>query len=517
MFKRPLLDLRNPCYSPSETASSFLENISGSFVGPPASRDQYLLSFLARLIYPSYGIMEDLLTSSKLCDTAHSLAQEFPRCSEGPSSDDNVIPFSPTLGIQTFRSLSMQLPNVPVKRRASLLDNNRDAGLRSSVILGMSLGKRKYASISTPSTTFSDLCGSSKRIRSSLTLNQSSFEVMKADQFVDLNSLARLNWSCSDESELIFPKRVDPISLVNCDDSLALVRESSLSTSSHAAIAPQSSQFLDLLKTESLWKGTCDEGQSLQSVTLQVVVDGLEEGGPLDAHLFDTLGKSPIGRLDLQSFFSDQLGFNPRKLDGILQVFRNPDKFRYLSALSLENISLHDDDLLCIHHLPSLSDLNLNCTGIGDVGVFYLVTLRRTLTTLMLRANKLITDGAVPALFMTGLRLLTPFSGHLFLDVPTNCEVYLDSLHTQYILSPLPPLITRPEAVHALELMALRRNLSAHAMHNPEISTKGGKEDLCARLVELLERRRGDLAVREMVWRSRDPEESTESSDEFSV
>lgn len=75
--------------------------------------------------------------------------------------------------------------------------------------------------------------------------------------------------------------------------------------------------------------------------------------------------------------------------------------------------------------------------------VFYLVALRRTLTTLKLRGNKSVTDNALPALLllshlrmlglrgttisMTGLRHLIPFSDHLFLDVPADCEAYLDS------------------------------------------------------------------------------------------
>ncbi|KAI0246286.1 hypothetical protein BJV78DRAFT_1135488, partial [Lactifluus subvellereus] len=196
-------------------------------------------------------------------------------------------------------------------------------------------------------------------------------------------------------------------------------------------------------------------------------------------------------------------------------AFREPYCFSSLSILLLEGIPLQDDDLLYIHHLPNLSKLNLNSTGICDVGVFHLVALRRTLTTLMLRDNPLITNDAVPALLllsclqvlglrgtavsMTGLRRLTPFSKHLSLDVPTKCELYLVELHTQYLLSPLPPLISHPEEARILELPALKRNLSAHAAHNPAISTMGSKVMLCARLAELLQRRRDDLAVRMMV------------------
>jgi hypothetical protein len=200
MSREPLLDVRNPCYSSTVSASSFLKNVSGSFVSPPASREQYLLSFLARLVYPSTGIVEDILASSSFLFPSYSFSQTF--LNVGAPSDDVFVPFSPTIGVRhSFQSLSMPLPNVPAKRPASLLNNNGDSRPRSSLVLGLSLGKRKYASLRVPSesSTFSDLCGSSKRMRSSLTPNQSSFEVVKADPFVDLADLSR---PCSDGVEL---------------------------------------------------------------------------------------------------------------------------------------------------------------------------------------------------------------------------------------------------------------------------------------------------------------------------
>ena len=237
-------------------------------------------------------------------------------------------------------------------------------------------------------------------------------------------------------------------------------------------------------------------------------------------------------------------------------MFRKSQHFHALSILVLEYVPLTDDDLLHIHHLQSLEELNLNYTDVCDTGyaplcrdlnfiyllarVFYLVALRHTLTTLKLRGNKSVTDKALPALLllshlrvlglrgtiisMAGLRLLVPFSDRLFLDVPADCEAYLDSeshisffaesalttgvaLHTQYLLSPLPPLITEPEVVSTLERAALKRNLSAHAAYNSAICTTGNKSVLCTQLIDILERRQGDLAVREMVWRSREPRE----------
>ncbi|KAF8274635.1 hypothetical protein EI94DRAFT_472495 [Lactarius quietus] len=226
MSKEPLLDTRNPCYSSTVSASSFLKNVSGSFVGPPTSREQYLLSFLARLVYPSTGIVEDLLASSSFLFSSHSFSQAF--LNAGAPSDDAFVPFSPTLDLRrSYQPLSMPLPNVPAKRPASLLNNNGDSRPHSSLVLGLSLGKRKYASlrVSSESSAFSDLCGSSKRMRSSLTLNQSSFEVVKADPFVDL---AHLNRPCSDEVELNALDDTTHVSPSDDVDSSVLVRGSCL-------------------------------------------------------------------------------------------------------------------------------------------------------------------------------------------------------------------------------------------------------------------------------------------------
>ena len=225
MSKEPLLDVRNPCYSSTESASSFLKTVTGSFVGPPASRDQYLLSFLARLVYPSTGIVEDLASAGFLFSSP-SFSQAF--LNAGAPSDDAFVPFSPTIGLhRSFQSLSMPLPNVPAKRPASLLNNNGDSRPHSSLVLGLSLGKRKYASlrVSSQSSTFTDLCGSSKRMRSSLTLNQSSFEVAKADPFINL---AHLNGSCSDGVELGALDVTSHVSPSDDVDSSVLVRGSCL-------------------------------------------------------------------------------------------------------------------------------------------------------------------------------------------------------------------------------------------------------------------------------------------------
>ncbi|KAI0050534.1 hypothetical protein FA95DRAFT_606060, partial [Auriscalpium vulgare] len=187
---------------------------------------------------------------------------------------------------------------------------------------------------------------------------------------------------------------------------------------------------------------------------------------------------------------------------------------------------LWNSDLVYIHHLPSLAELNLNNTGIGDEAAFHLVALRESLTMLVLSNNPMITDDAAPALAllnelgllhlsgtgitMAGLRRLADaFSssaeaGNFQIAIPADCEDYMDNLHTCYLLSPAAPLITAVTACASLSVSALKRNLQAHAAYNPDISVTGSKAEMCARLESLLVQRAGDLAVRNMLWNGRE-------------
>ncbi len=61
-------------------------------------------------------------------------------------------------------------------------------------------------------------------------------------------------------------------------------------------------------------------------------------------------------------------------------------------------------------------------------------------------------------------------------------------------------MITDPVAVPHLSGSALKRNLAAHAVYNPNISTEGSQNDLANRLGKLLETRRSDLLVRKLIW-----------------
>lgn len=68
------------------------------------------------------------------------------------------------------------------------------------------------------------------------------------------------------------------------------------------------------------------------------------------------------------------------------------------------------------------------------------------------------------------------------------------------MINPEAPCIVEPSACSSLSVAALKRNLSVHATFNPEIITTGSKPELVARLQEILETRKLDLLVREMIW-----------------
>lgn len=57
-------------------------------------------------------------------------------------------------------------------------------------------------------------------------------------------------------------------------------------------------------------------------------------------------------------------------------AFQKPNSFLFVSEISLSDTPLHDFDIVLIHHLPRLSVLWLNNTGIGTEA-FVTITLSR--------------------------------------------------------------------------------------------------------------------------------------------
>jgi hypothetical protein len=161
---------------------------------------------------------------------------------------------------------------------------------------------------------------------------------------------------------------------------------------------------------------------------------------------------------------------------------------------------------------------------------------------LSIASNPLIGDDAVPALLllrklsylsildtgigMVGLRRMT-WTIHkedrvIGIEIPTICEFYIDSelscrfcnqnqmnvllassrldMHFKYMINPKGPLIVEPAACASLSVSALKRNLAEHAVFNPAILTNGSKAELVARLENILETRKSDMLVRDMMW-----------------
>lgn len=75
----------------------------------------------------------------------------------------------------------------------------------------------------------------------------------------------------------------------------------------------------------------------------------------------------------------------------------------------------------------------------------------------------------------------------------------LIGVHTKYLTCPAPPLIVAPEVCGQLSAGALKRNLAAHAIADPTIFAGGSKQEMIIRLRDLLEMRRSDLLVRDLI------------------
>ncbi|KAF8584252.1 hypothetical protein K439DRAFT_1346591, partial [Ramaria rubella] len=214
-----------------------------------------------------------------------------------------------------------------------------------------------------------------------------------------------------------------------------------------------------------------------------------------------------------------------------LLVFSLPHSFVCLAQLKLDTVRLDDFDLTKIHHLPSLTILSLNNTGIGDEAIGHLTPLKYQLREVHIEDNRRITDDCIPSLClfsslavlriygtsiqMPGLRRLTSFIHHaareIDIEIPKECETYLNNLHSQYQLHPIAPFISDPNVCACLSVNALKANLAGHAVFNPSIYLSGSKPELVDRLRGILERRQADRVVKEIVWGYESSNEDDES------
>ena len=109
---------------------------------------------------------------------------------------------------------------------------------------------------------------------------------------------------------------------------------------------------------------------------------------------------------------------------------------------------------------------------------------------------------------MQGLRLLAQTieaeSRIIDIEIPSECETYIDCLDTLYLVDVKPPLIADWRLCARLSGAALKRNLMAHANVNSDVSTGGSKMEMKERLEKLLKVREDDMRVRGMIWNVED-------------
>ncbi|KNZ80186.1 hypothetical protein J132_06779 [Termitomyces sp. J132] len=260
----------------------------------------------------------------------------------------------------------------------------------------------------------------------------------------------------------------------------------------------------------------------LPIISHQSIIDFLGTNGYLSSRILATFRSSEVRWITLTESLMDPGGLN---LSGdILPTFNLPNSFLFVSELSLRDIPIDDFDLRHIHHLPRLATLLLDNTSISNQAIFLLVPLKHTLTQLSIGSNPAIDDDAIPAIIlllkltflsildtgvsMPGLRRLARTirdeERTLDIEIPSFCMEYLKELDHKYELHPHPPLIVLPEVCARLSAAALQRNLAAHKTKNSEILVTGGKAELAERLRSILEMRRMDLLVRDMILGTKD-------------
>ena len=204
-YDQPLVDMSNPCYTPTRDGSAFLQSLALEYAGPPRSRDQYLFSFYARLLYPptrsenedflgwpfkraDASFMEELLAQSQ-----DSRADSFG--SRAPSE------------ISSFGTLSSA--DGPSRKRDPWILGLNNMRLRSS-----SAKRKRDWSFGSDESGFAGLRGPAKHMRSSVSLNQSSFEVTRVDGVPDFY---RQSGQTSSELEMpeleldVFDTRSSPV------------------------------------------------------------------------------------------------------------------------------------------------------------------------------------------------------------------------------------------------------------------------------------------------------------------
>ncbi|TFK63706.1 hypothetical protein BDN72DRAFT_927378 [Pluteus cervinus] len=255
---------------------------------------------------------------------------------------------------------------------------------------------------------------------------------------------------------------------------------------------------------------------ALPKLSHQTIADFLGDNGHLNERILSILRTSEIRDLSLSSSLTDEEGLNIMSSNS-LSVFGKHNSFLFLSYLDFGDVPLEDDQIMHIHHLPRLSRLILDNTGVSNEAMYHLVPLKRSLRFLSVSTNTKITNDSIFALTtLSRLEFLNIFDTEIDIKgvrqfarrlveqdritdlvLPLECEEYFDDIRSRYLVEPTPPLITEPELCGRLSAAALKRNLVAHAAVNRSIVASGTKAEMAERLRNLLTIRQDDLLIQE--------------------
>ncbi|KAK7055930.1 hypothetical protein R3P38DRAFT_2682467 [Favolaschia claudopus] len=476
----PTIDEKNPLYCPGITASSYLSSLrrqnrrrrksSRSENQPP--KKQFLSSFACLLEKALQEANDDTLGKISQLEDDSTTAASSTQASWNISAS-----------FEHRGTLKPAISRVPLKRKRS-------------------------------SSSFSDLVGSPKHIRSIQSVHESSFEIsVRQDKLNFFPQRAQFSPTAP-------TKKPSPKAMLT-EDLKAKVRilEDELYGPPIGTESPRGLKPL-IKHIDSLMPGIRLQQRlsNLPDLSHQAIADFLGDHGLLNVRILAFLRTSEIWRLKMTDSFDEEDGLNLGSKD-ILTVFSKPHSFLFLTELSFSGTRVQDADIVHIHHLPRLVTLCLNNTGIGNEAVFNLLALKRSLLQLSIAINPHIDDDAIPAIIMLaklsfltildtaidmpGIRRLAQTiydeSRIIDIEVPSACEHYVKNLESHYLVDPKPPLIDNPDIVPELSAAALKRNLAAHAVQNSSIVAAGTKPELALRLKTLLQTRKADLLVREML------------------
>ncbi|KAJ6489068.1 hypothetical protein C8R45DRAFT_901995 [Mycena sanguinolenta] len=475
----PTIDEKNPLYCPAITASKYLSSLRRqnrrrkSLRGENQPPKHQLLSSFAHVLDKALQNVE--------VDSLGNLS---------PSENDSI---ATSLTLPSWSNSFEQCSTTVKKKTAS----------SSRPVLGL---KRKRSR-----SSFSDLEGPSKHMRSIQSVHESSFEISVRRE--------RLQFFPPQYSPFVLPKASPKATVTEGLKAKIRSLEDELYGPPIGTESPRGLKPL-IERLDSLMPGIRlrERLLKLPDLSHQAITDFLGQNGLFNVRVLTFLRTSEIWRLTMAESMGEEDGLNLAGKD-VFPVFSKPHSFLFLTELSFSGTRVQDADIVHIHHLPRLSTLLLHNTGIGNEAVFNLVALKRSLTQLSLATNPHIDDDAIPAIIvlsklsfltildtaidMPGIRRLaqTIFDEQRVIDieVPSAAERYIDNLASQYLLSIQPPLIANPDIVPELSAAALKRNLAAHAARNSSIVAAGTKQEMAARLTGLLTMRKADLLVREML------------------